>query len=1728
MSDPATNKCRTCLSETENKAYFNLDDYVEEGMQILDMLDDMVPQLEIKKENKLPHHICQECVDKLLTGHRFQQQCIESNKRLLGWLGLTTITEENDEQSEKELLPQAKEGFYEGEQGELNIKSELDEMDGGGNESETDDQDDDVQEECNTTETRSDKKSASETDFSCKLCGKKFYRLYCLQRHTSRVHDEQRLLEKKVQKEYLKEIKSDSVFACSECGKTFRTLFNLQKHDKCIHNPRRGFDCDICSKHFATEKEYIIHMLLKHKGTHVLSAFEGGEHKEYDEKPSDDGDVNIKTEERPIKVHSQYESMLPKKKRSNEETVYACSSCGKLFSTMFNLRRHSLLHDNKRDFPCNICTYNFDTEQAYRKHMTIVHKMKDEKSKDENKPKENNDEDDTGKHFYEQLFKLNPEEIAELKKKSNDDENRGEQEPGDTEENVIQEEEEESQDDSDDEEEEVEDVGQEENIKTVVHIKTINRREHYYKNRRTGGEIEKPRSDFKKGNFPCNTCEKVFSTQARLDRHMPMHSPDRPYACEICKYRFQSSCRLRGHMLKHTEDENGREKGFECPDCSRRFERKSSLSVHRSQVHAHKTININTATTTSSSTPSSQFSYPCKVCQRNFISLRWLTEHIKNKHNEVKLHKCTKCHKAFLLHSHLLEHSTRYHQASKKYICTTCDLELPNKSSLKEHMRSQHGGRAYNCEQCGKKFQCASTFKQHMDRHNNLRQYQCSECPSRFNCRWDLKKHESSHTNAKPFVCDICGSSYTRNTSLTKHKLKHTGVRNFKCEHCNLAFYTAPALRTHMRTHTGEKPYKCKYCDRAYAQSGDLNKHLKTHMGENIYKCNECPMSFKYYNDLRQHIADHYKQSKQQQEQQGQQIPQQQQNVIQFPKNQQTPSFQVTMHHQANTTNQNTPNNPQIMLTITNSNNFLNAMSRPKLKKCRTCLSENQNEKFFQLAEYIEEEEARILDILNDIVPQIRVKEENKQLPQLVCQDCYDNLLNGHSFKQLCIESNNQLLASLKIAAIGKGSNETPGKRRERHTLVDSLAKADEDNDMDQKFDTDNDNYGTDSEELEEEPFKSDSDWEAEVAKEAVDNESDSDSSNEKLSLLKQRQSGKAILHTEQPKKRKRYPERKKHPCSVCGKLFRTPSDLRAHVGVHAMNRPFPCDICKTSYAKEANYLNHMATKHKEVFDDQKGEEHPCPVCSKIFYKKISLSLHMATHNPNVKKRDRSLETKSIDDEENDPKRDGNLTELQTDKQEAVVKHEIEISPEMLLNPLEDTTDDDQANVDNDVNVACFDEDQESDDTDKEDIPKKRKHRKTHNFNPDLDYVDTGIGEVEKPNELSRRNGNFPCQVCGKFFDRQYRLTRHMPVHSMDRPHACELCTYRFLTPHLLRIHMFQHKNKDVVSFLMQSRPEGYQCPECPRRFEKQASLWGHRQIHKRSQQDIIYPCTVCQEKVMSVKALIEHITTTHPEMEKHQCSQCEKSFVLRGHLVEHVNRHNGNMNFVCIICEREFRYTATLREHMRTHTDNRMEYLCPHCGKKCKSASSLSQHVNIHLNLKKYECPLCPKRFNNSTNRSRHMIRHRDERPFVCDMCGSSFKRANSLQMHKKTHTGEKPFKCEKCDKSFTAIGHMRSHMLTHTGEKPHKCEYCELAYAKKGDLTKHLRKHLGEKIYSCEQCPEKFKYYAELRNHLEEHYRNSQNVTKEQIQEISKDEPQENLSSSGNQQEDEKDLKQ
>ncbi|XP_023939822.2 zinc finger protein 652 isoform X4 [Bicyclus anynana] len=137
------------------------------------------------------------------------------------------------------------------------------------------------------------------------------------------------------------------------------------------------------------------------------------------------------------------------------------------------------------------------------------------------------------------------------------------------------------------------------------------------------------------GNFPCDRCNKVFSTTYKRALHVRgVHLKQYPRRCPICPERFNSNYRRTIH-LQNVHNQSTRV--HKCETCGRGFNLKYHLICHNRSVHLQER------------------NHQCKVCLQRFCNKETLKRHMVI-HTGEKNHKCDLCGMAFLRRKNLKDH----------------------------------------------------------------------------------------------------------------------------------------------------------------------------------------------------------------------------------------------------------------------------------------------------------------------------------------------------------------------------------------------------------------------------------------------------------------------------------------------------------------------------------------------------------------------------------------------------------------------------------------------------------------------------------------------------------------------------------------------------------------------------------------------------------------------------------------------------------------------------------------------------------------------------------------------------------------------------------------------------------------------------------------------------------------------------------------------------------------
>ncbi|XP_074710830.1 zinc finger and BTB domain-containing protein 45 isoform X2 [Strix uralensis] len=122
--------------------------------------------------------------------------------------------------------------------------------------------------------------------------------------------------------------------------------------------------------------------------------------------------------------------------------------------------------------------------------------------------------------------------------------------------------------------------------------------------------------------------------------------------------------------------------------------------------------------------------------------------------------------------------------------------------------------------------------------------------------------------------------------------------------------------------------------------------------------------------------------------------------------------------------------------------------------------------------------------------------------------------------------------------------------------------------------------------------------------------------------------------------------------------------------------------------------------------------------------------------------------------------------------------------------------------------------------------------------------------EAPQPGPSRCPEPSYQCGHCQKTFSSRKNYTKHMFIHSGEKPHQCSICWRSFSLRDYLLKHMVTHTGV-----------RAFQCGVCCKRFTQKSSLNVHMRTHRPER----FQCRLCT-KGFSHRTLLErHAAATHP-----------------------------------------------------------------------------------------------------------------------------------------------------------------------------------------------------------------------------------------------------------------------
>ncbi|CAL8128483.1 unnamed protein product [Orchesella dallaii] len=244
------------------------------------------------------------------------------------------------------------------------------------------------------------------------------------------------------------------------------------------------------------------------------------------------------------------------------------------------------------------------------------------------------------------------------------------------------------------------------------------------------------------------------------------------------------------------------------------------------------------------------FACEANECRQYFDSITKLNAHLKT--HSTTIHSCCECNRGFLnpdlLTLHKLLHSKR---VNRTYPCPSrsCSTKLPTAKQLQSHYNIKHGlglG-CFKCPKCELNLASEPALIAHLHKHDE------AEDPS-------LPISEALHCIAAP-PCSVCGLQFLRLQNLDEHR-KEIHKLGVECPTCKKLYSNRTAMRIHRINHHKLDAVEivCEACGKSYKNKSYLREHMvNMHPDlvsrEALHQCSHCLRRFHRKHHLVNHLS---------------------------------------------------------------------------------------------------------------------------------------------------------------------------------------------------------------------------------------------------------------------------------------------------------------------------------------------------------------------------------------------------------------------------------------------------------------------------------------------------------------------------------------------------------------------------------------------------------------------------------------------------------------------------------------------------------------------------------------------------------------------------------------------------------------------------------------------------------------------------------------------------------
>ncbi|XP_050585089.1 zinc finger protein 90-like [Bombus affinis] len=293
------------------------------------------------------------------------------------------------------------------------------------------------------------------------------------------------------------------------------------------------------------------------------------------------------------------------------------------------------------------------------------------------------------------------------------------------------------------------------------------------------------------------------------------------------------------------------------------------------------------------------------------------------------------------------------------------------------------------------------------------------------------------------------------------------------------------------------------------------------------------------------------------------------------------------------------------------------------------------------------------------------------------------------------------------------------------------------------------------------------------------------------------------------------------------------------------------------------------------------------------------------------------------------------------------------------------------------------------------------------------------------------------CDVCSRSFPKRILLNRHRAKHNYENGKVCSDCGEMLKVEEDDKEHKENHCTRKqfkckrcLQTFSIEQtyiahiqNHDNHKCPKCDVTFASKKKVHEHYKMvhssklnHNKISNNGIYFCTDCRHTFLKKDDYSRHLDSTL-----------------------HLNKVNREIFqrdiFTCLICSKKLISQRALDQHVRRIHKEEKRFTCNiyGCTFQCARKSDLDRHRQLHVEQRNVVCEQCGKTFTSVSILNDHVLYiHNKERQFICEECGKAFKRNSLLKRHKLSHQQYRPFACMQCSTAFKRSHHLSRHMET------------------------------------------------------------------------------------------------